>query len=760
MTGRKGTTRRLVVAVAAGAPLGATAPAGAQTPGSSRDSAAKQELTLERIHGEPPLLAPLPSEVQWLGGGKEITYLVGTGEDEAGRRALIARAVPSGKERVICLVDTVAVPPDLRRGEDDRFALSGHAWDRRGRLAVFAFRGDLFTVAAKDGRVARLTRTVEKEQDPTFSPDGKRIAFTRDNDLYVLDVDADAEVRITTTGCDSVLNGVLDWVYMEELFTRGDVKAFWWSPDSERLAFLETSEHPVPQFPLIDWAQVDAPTRMQRYPKAGEPGPLVRLGVANAQSGEVVWADTDTSDDSYIARVYWLGDSRAVAIEKLNRAQDELVLNFADAATGALEEVLRETHTTWVNASYLRHYYEKRRQFVWGSERDGHAHLYLYNLDGSLVRQLTSGTWEVYELAGVDESRDKVYFVANEHDVLERHLYVVSEKGKGLQRITREEGTHGIDMSPDHKYYVDTYSSHARPRRVSVCDVSGRELFVLGDQLGEELRAVQYPTPEFFTITSEGQTFHCAMTKPADLDPTRKYPVIVYVYGGPHAQVVRKAWSSQQLWHAMMAQRDYIVFSLDNRGSSGRGRAWEDPLLRRLGQVELADQLAGVAYLKTLPYVDPDRIGMWGWSYGGYVTLMALFKASDTFAAGVAVAPVADWKLYDSIYTERYMKLPGENEEGYREGAPINFVEDLRGALLLMHGGADDNVHAQHSFQLVRALVDAGKDFDFMIYPGRTHSIRGRADRRHLYAKMTRFFDQHLLQARKQSSAEARSSAP
>jgi dipeptidyl-peptidase-4 len=748
-----------VAVVVVGTVLWPFAQAGAQNPGSSRDSLSKQALTLERIHGTPPLLAPLPSQIRWLGDGKGVTYLTEAEEGEVGQRVLVAREVPSGKERVICLTDTVAVPPDLRRGDDDRFAISGYEWDARGRRAVFAFRGDLFTVTAKDGRVERLTQTAGEERDAAFSPDGKGIAFTRANDLYVLDLDAGAELRLTTTGCDSILNGVLDWVYMEELFTRGDVKAFWWSPDSKRLAFLETSEHPVPEFPLIDWMPVHATSEMQRYPAAGDPSPLVRVGVANAHSGEVTWTDTDTSDDSYIARVYWLGDSRAVAIEKLNRAQDELVLYFADAATGSLEEVLRETHTTWVNASYLRHYYEKKRQFVWGSERDGHAHLYLYNLDGSLARQLTSGAWEVTTLAGVDESRDKIYLVANERDVRERHLYTISEKGEGLQRITREEGTHSVVMSPDNKYYVDTYSSHARPRRVVVCDVSGRELFVLGDQLGEELRAVGYPVPEFFTIESEGLTFHCMMTKPPDLDPDRKHPVIVYTYGGPNGQVVRKAWSSQQLWHAMMAQRGYIVFSLDNRGSSGRGRAWEDPVLRRLGHLELADQMAGVAYLKTLPYVDPDRIGIWGWSYGAYLTLMALFKASDTFAAGVAVAPVTDWRLYDSIYTERYMKLPGENEEGYREGAPVNFAEGLRGSLLLMHGGGDDNVHTQNSFRLVRELIDADKDFEFMIYPGRTHSIRGKADRRHLYSKMTRFFDRHLLHAQREAGVPARSSA-
>jgi len=733
------------IAAAVAAVLAATFQTGAP-PHAAEATAPKRELTLDRIYGTPPLLVPLPKEIQWM-GDEAVTYLAEIGDGDERSTALVARAIPSGKQRVICRPDTVGVPDDLR-GDDEPFAVSGYTWDRRGRRAVFVYKGDLFTVAAKDGRIDRLTQTPGAEQDPVFSPDGKRIAYTRDNDLYTLDLDAGTSVQLTATGCDSVLNGVLDWVYMEELFTRGDVRAFWWSPDSKRLAFLEISDHPVPQFPLVDWEPVHAKARMQRYPKAGDPVPVVRIGMVVAHGGEVTWADIDTSDDGYIARVYWLGDSRAVAIEKLNRGQDELVLYFADAANGSAEEVLRETHTTWINASYQRHYLEKKRQFVWGSERDGHAHLYLYNLDGSLVGQLTSGKWEVTELAGVDESRGQVYFIANEGDVRERHLYVVSTKGKGKgpRRVTREEGTHRIEMSPNREYYIDTYASQARPRRIAVCDAGGRERFVIGDQLGEELKATACPVPEFFTIESEGRTYQCMMTKPADFDPGRKYPVIVYVYGGPHSQEVAKDWTSRQLWHGMMAQRGYIIFTLDNRGSFGRGRSWEDPILRRLGELELADQLAGVAYLETLPYVDAERIGIWGWSYGGYVTLMALFKASDTFAAGVVVAPVVDWRLYDAIYTERYMKLPADNAEAYDAAAPIEFVDGLEDPLLLMHGGGDDNVHTQNSFKLVRALIDAGKEFEFMIYPGRTHSIRGKADRRHLFTKMTRFFDRHLMQ--------------
>jgi len=466
--------------------------------------------------------------------------------------------------------------------------------------------------------------------------------------------------------------------------------------------------------------------------------------MVRADGGEVVWADTDTSDDSYIARVYWLGDSRGVAIEKINRAQDDLALMFAEARSGKLEEVVRETDPAWVDVTYLKYYYEKKRQFLWGSARGGRSHLYLYNPDGSLIRQVTNGDWDVTDLEGVNEGKGMIYFTANEGDLLQRHLYEISEKGEKLRRISSDEGTHDVTLSPDNKYYLDRYSSHLRPTRVTVYDIKGREQFVVGDQLGDELKRIDFATPEFFTIDADGETFHCMMTKPLDFDPTEKYPVIVYTYGGPGSQSVRKAWSRSQLWHSMMAQKGYIVFTLDNRGTFGRGRDWETVVLKRLGHYELVDQVAGVEYLKSQPYVDADNIGIWGWSYGGYLTLMAMFKAGDVFKAGTSVAPVSDWRLYDSIYTERYMKRPIDNEEGYHEGAPVSFVDDFEGHLLLMHGDADDNVHVQNSIRAVRSLIDAGKDFDLMLYPQRFHGISGTADRMHLYRKMTSFFDRHL----------------
>jgi len=706
--------------------------------------AAADEITVEKIFGERSVFVPLPAHVAWVGDGEGVSYLVDRGEGDDKQSVFVVRDVPSGRARVVCVPDTAAVPDDLRESDDDKFGIGEYEWDRRGKRVVFTYHGDLFTLDRGSGRITRRTATEGDEEDPTFSPDGKRVAYSRDHDLFVLDLESGAEIPLTTTGSDSVLNGVLDWVYMEELFTRGNVRAYWWSPDGARLAFLEIREAPVPEFPLVDWIPLGASYKLQRYPRPGDANPLVRVGIVGADGSDVTWADVDTGDDSYIARVYWLGDSRAVAIEKLNRNQDRLSLLFADARTGETELVFDESSDTWVNVTYLHHYYEKKRQFIWGSERDGHSHLYLFNLDGSPIRRLTSGDWEVTSLDGVDESKGKVYFTANEKSVLESHLYVVGDDGKGMTRISEEEGWHSVTMSPNNKYYIDRFSTHERPTKISVYSAKGKKLFDVGDSVGDEFMALERATPEFFTIDHDGRRYQCMMTKPLDFDPTKKYPVIVYTYGGPGSQVVHKGWSGSSLWHSMMAQKGFIVFSLDNRGAQGYGKAWEDWLLEDMGHYELEDQMAGVEYLKTLPYVDADNIGIWGWSYGGYMTLMALFKEPGVFKAGVSVAPVTDWRSYDSIYTERYMKLPQDNEEGYKNGSPINFVDDFQGDLLLMHGDADDNVHFQNSVRLVQELIQAGKDFDMMLFPQRLHGIRGAAERVFLFKKMTRFFERHL----------------
>jgi dipeptidyl-peptidase-4 len=602
----------------------------------------------------------------------------------------------------------------------------------------------VFTVDRK-GKVDRVTKTEGKEQDPNFSRDGHWLAYTRDHDLYTRDLQRGVEIRHTTTGCDTVYNGVLNWVYMEELFTRGEERAFWWSPNGSRLAFLEIRDGMVPQYPIVDQVAIPAKWTMQRYPKPGDPNPQVRVGIVDAASQAVTWTDVETGPDNYIVRVNWLGDGSSLAIEKMNRNQDHLTLLFTDASTGKSDVIFEEKSPTWINDTYAKYFYEKKRQFLWGSEKDGHMHLYIYNLDGSPIRQVTKGNWEVIDLVGVDEKKGRIYFTANEGSVLEQHIYRIDEDGKNMKRISIEEGTHEAVISPDKKYYVEKYSSATRPTRAAIFDVNGKRVFDLGDQAVGEFARLQLPAPEFGTVQKDKLSFNYRLLRPLNFDPTKKYPVIVFVYGGPHSQVVKKSWTRNDLYFRWLTEQGYLVFALDNRGSFGRGKAWEEPLLKRMGKIELEDQMVGVDYLKTLSFVDADRIGIWGWSYGGYMTLEALFNRSDVFKAGVSVAPVSDWRLYDSIYTERYMKLPHDNEEGYKASAPLNDIDGYTaGRLLLMHGDADDNVHMQNSVALVRKLINAGKDFDYMVYPQKEHGISGSADRLFLYRKMSEFFDRNL----------------
>jgi dipeptidyl-peptidase-4 len=708
--------------------------------------AADEPLTLERLYGMPPLTKLLPGYT-WVGDSKGISHTKKVpGEGDAMRSAFVIREVPSGKEKVLRYLDEVPVPEDLAAAGKKEFAVGSHTWNTAGTQAAFVFGGDVFLVD-RGGQVERCTDTDGEEKDPVFSRDGSWLAYSRGNDLFTYHVADHREVRHTTTGCDTVYNGVLNWVYMEDLFTRGNVRAYWWSPVADRLAFLEIRDGVVPPYPIVDQVDVPATWKMQRYPKPGDPNPVARVGLVDAAGGAITWVDADTRDDSYIARVNWLGDGTAVAVEKLNRAQDHLSLLFADAASGRTEVVMEEKSPAWVNITDAKHFYQQRRQFLWGSERDGHMHLHLFNLDGTPIAQVTRGEWEVTDLDGVDEKKKRIYFTANEGSVLEQHLYRIDEKGGGMKRLTAAEGTHTITMSPDYRWYIDSHTSQTQPTRVTVHNADGKELFELGNAATDAFAALRLPAAEYFTIASEGRTYHCRIMKPLDFDPAKKYPVIVYTYGGPHAQVVAKAWSRHDYFHAYMAQRGYLVFSLDNRGSSGRGRAWEEAISKRLGENELDDQVAGVNYLKSLPYVDGERIGIWGWSYGGYMTLMALFNAPDAFRAGAAVAPVSDWRLYDSIYTERYMKLPEDNAEGYEASAPITHADRLEGGLLVLHGDADDNVHVQNSVALARKLIDAGKDFDLVLFPQKEHSIHGTADRLLLYRKMAAFFDRELKAA-------------
>ncbi len=719
----------------------------ASTPSATAAAAApaedvRKELTVELVFGG-TMEGTLPSTLTWSPGGTRVAFLKKDGTDGLG-----------GTDRLYVhdLESAATIPLTPARGEgakleETKLEVASFSWSPKGDSILAQAGEDLYLLAVPAVAPRRLTHGGSGSSDAKFSPDGSMIGFVRDHDLFVLDIASGVERPLTGGRLDGVLNGEVDWVYGEEFDL---TTAWWWSEDSSRIAYMQFDERQVPVYPIVDWIPVHPKVESERYPKAGDPNPVVRVGVVSAialgeDAGPTVtrWLDLGAENDVYIPRVAWTPGGR-LAVQRLNRDQTRLELLVCDPGPGAPRVILEERDPHWINIAsdwkFLKGGTPSGR-FIWGSERDGYRHLFLYEEDGRLVRRLTGGAWMVTKLAAVDEGAGLVYFEATEKSVLERHLYRVGLDGSGFTRLTREEGWHLVDVADAGGGFVDTFSTAAVPPSVTLRRADGSPDRVLDEGLRAEVARYRTGRSEFRNVPADdGTRLQASITLPPDFNPARKYPVLVYVYGGPLAQVVKNGWwDTRALWHHLMAGKGYIIWSLDNRGSGNRGHAWETPIFRDMGRQELADQLAGVAYLKTLPYVDASRIGIWGWSYGGYMTLYCLLTAPDVFKAGVSVAPVTDWNDYDTIYTERYMDRPADNPEGYRESAPLQRAAKLKAALLLVHGSADDNVHLGNSVQILDAFVREGKPVEFMLYPRKNHGIRGKEARTHLFSKITDF---------------------
>jgi len=610
-----------------------------------------------------------------------------------------------------------------------------------------------------------------------LSPDGRQVAFVRDRNLYLVDLESSQEIPLTTDGApDSIINGTFDWVYEEEFGLRD---GWAWSPDGRYIAFFKLDESKVPLFTMVDLrAHYPKPISF-RYPRAGEPNSEIQIGVIDLQTGQVRYFDTDTWYEGgdryeYLARMGWTPsiDGRYyVWMFRMNRDQNHLELLYGDPATMSLRTVLEEHASAWLEvetgftdleAGQLT-YLKDGQHFVWISERDGYRHLYLYRNDGTLVRQLTQGPWDVTDFHGVDEQNGWVYFTATIDGPQERHLYRVPlhpEASNGQaptpQRITQEPGTHDVSISGDFRYYIDTHTRFLQPPVVTLHRITGEQIAVLegNEALRKRLAAYGLRPPEFFTVPgADGTPLQAYLIKPSDFDSTKQYPLLLYVYGGPGSQTVTDDWGgSRMLWHYYLAEElGILVASVDNRGTGARGYAFKTATYRRLGQLEAQDQIAAARALAQRRYVDPDRIGIWGWSYGGYMTLMSMLYGDgpQVFRVGISVAPVTDWRLYDTIYTERYMSTPQKNPDGYRRGSPITYADRLsdRQRLLIIHGDLDDNVHFQNAAQMIDALQRAGKQFAFMMYPGRNHGIYGGNTRLHLFTLITNFLKENLVEA-------------
>ncbi len=696
-----------------------------------------KELTVEDIYTSLPRSGKSSYDFKWVPGGEKISYV--KYDQENGEQQLRIYNVKKKSEKVAVSASQLILPDDTTQ-----VSLAHYEWLPSGDGLLIRYLGDLFYYQLHSGKFTRLTATPEREEDVALSPDGRWVSFVRENDLYLAELSSGNVRRLTSDGQAHVMNGKKDYVYQEEFGKRFDFKGYWWSPDSRYIAYYQMDDRNLPEYPLVDYRPLDPEVRFQRYPKPGDPLPVVKIGVVNIGNGTRKWLDLDENPDVYYPRVYWLKNSEKVAVIKLDRLQQNLDLYFADAVTGQSRVILSESNPYWINIDddEFVYFFENKNQFIWGSERSGFQQLYLYDFNGQLIRQITSGNWAVTSLEGVNEKDELVYFISTRPDIHERQLYRMSLEGKNMEQLSEKHGIHSVKMSPDSRYYIDTFESPLRPERVTLHLANGKETAVLDENPHPELEQYGLVMPEIMQIKGEnGLIYDVKMLKPADFDPGKKYPVLVYVYGGPHSQLVQKDYTD--LWHQLMVQKGYIVFTLDNRGTANRGRSWETPVYKHLGKIELEDQLQGVRYLQSRPYVDADRIGIWGWSYGGYMTLYAMTH-SDVFKAGAAVAPVTSWRYYDCIYTERYMGLPSENPEGYFSSAPLNFTANLSGKLLMAHGSGDDNVHFQNTARFIDNLVRDEIQFNLRVYPNQKHSITSTPDRIHLFRSITQFFLENL----------------
>jgi len=720
------------------------------SPSAAQQSATSgKALTVERIYSMPSLSGRLTRGLTWTPDGKQLSYFETKGAGKEAKTELWTMDAASGERRLLVAADKLEsiLPADSSKPTQatglGRRAPAQYQLAPDGAAILFQGPTALAWLDLKSQAARTLVSGKAALADPKISPDGKFVSFVRNHNLWLVNLADGKERAITQGGTEEIRKGELDWVYPEEL----EIKtAYWWSPDSSTIAYLEMDEREVPQYPLVDFSSPSGEAELERYPVVGGANPVVRVLVVSVQGGEPRAMDIGTETDIYIPRVNWLNDSKHIAIQRLNRAQNTLDLLITNAATGKTRTALSEQDPNWVNVSDDLYFFKDGKRFLWSSERTGYRHLYLYDLDGKLLGQITNGEWEVTLLNAVEESKGVVYFTATEKSPLERHLYRVGVDGSGFARISKEEGTHDVVVAPNAATFYDAYSNTAAPPRQDLYRAVGSRVALINENKVTELADCRLSPVEFLTVKSrDGVLLNASMIKPPNFDAQKKYPVLVSTYGGPHAQVVRNAWGgSSFLWHELMAQNGYIIFLLDNRGSAGRGHVFETPLHLRLGAQELSDQRDGVQYLKSLPYVDASRVGIWGWSYGGHMTLHAMFEAGDDFKAGFAGGPVTDWRYYDSIYTERYLGLPQKNEQGYRDSSPVKYAAQLKGKLLIAHGTRDDNVHFANTLTVINELIEAGKYVEVLAFPGRGHGVSDLPARRVLMQRVKQFFLDNL----------------
>jgi dipeptidyl-peptidase-4 len=722
-------------------------------------AASAPPLTLERVFGDPALSGPTPRGVHVSPDGQRVGFLRGRAEDQFQLDLWIYESGQAAPRR---LVDSKQLVPEEtlseaekarreRQRTTDLKGIADYAWAPDGQRLLFPLGDALYLFDLHGAAHPRKLYEAPGIVDAQVSPAGHYVSFVREQNLYVIDL-ATGQLRpLTQDGGGTVFNGESEFVAQEEMDAP---HGYWWAPDDSAIAFKQFDEAPVPLRRRFEIYADRTEIVEQRYPAAGDPNVRLRLGVVTPRGGAPRWVDLGADADLYLPRVDWI-DAAQLSYQRQSRDQKTLELIAVRLSDLSQRPLLTETSATWINLHHdLR--FLPDGGFVWGSERSGYKHLYRYAANGS-VQALTAGDWQVDALEAIDLKAGRLYFTANKDDVRGRQLYAVPLAGgdpQTPQRISHEEGQHDVDFpsgSQGVALYVDRYSNAVTPPSTAIHAADGWRLAWI-----EENRVdAQHPlwpyrsllsVPDYGSLSAEdGQRLEYRVIKPADFDPARRYPVLLTVYGGPHVQNVADAWDARSgMFLRYMAQRGYVVFTLDNRGSARRGRAFEDAIYHHMGEAEVRDQRAGLDWLRAQPWVDAQRIGVFGWSYGGYMTLMMLAKDSSRVAAGAAVAPVTDWRLYDTHYTERYLGTPRENPEGYAQSAVFSALDGLSSSLLLVHGMADDNVLFLHSTQLMAALQARGKRFELMTYPGEKHRISTPPMRLHVYHEIVDFLDRKL----------------
>ncbi len=704
---------------------------------------AQQKITVEEIYTG-AFRAKAMDELQALKNTNQYTVL---NTDRSTRSQQIELFDYATLQKVATLIDTKNIPAladgidSYTFSNDEKQILIAN---NSNPIFRHSFTADyyLYNITTKE-----ISKLFEQVQEPTFSPDGTKIGYAKANDLFILDLKSNKTTQVTIDGKkNAIINGITDWVYEEEF---AFVRAFDWSADSKKLAYIRFDESEVPEFSMNIYKKDLYPTvETFKYPKAGEKNSIVSLFIYDVAAGASKNIALGNYSDFYIARMKWTNDANTLCAQVVNRHQDNLDLLFIDGNSGAAKVVMNEKDAAYVdvtdNLTFL-----KDNSFIWTSEKDGFNHIYLFDKNGKLKNQVTKGSWEVTSYYGFDEKTKSIYYQSTENGSTVRDIYRISLDGKNKVKLSQQIGTNNATFSPNFDYFINTYSSATTPPTYTLnSSIDGKLVKGILDNgsLLEKLKKYNLPGKEYFELTTEkGHKLNAWMIKPKDFDANKKYPVFMYQYSGPGSQQVANDWlDTNDMWFMMLSQQGYITVCVDGRGTGFKGAAFKKITQKELGKYEVEDQIDAAKVLGSYTYVDKSRIGIFGWSFGGFMASNCILKGADVFKMAIAVAPVTNWRFYDSIYTERYMQTPQENASGYDTNSPINFADKLKGNFLLIHGTADDNVHFQNSMQFVEALVQANKQFDWAVYPDKNHGIYGGKTRIQLFNKMTNYIKEKL----------------